>query len=49
MLDRKRAAVPAHRSQTTDLIDDEPGGPRLAPEMLAHFEGPYEVYLEAGT
>ncbi len=41
----KAKAVAAHRSQTTDLIADDPTGFRLAPEMLAHFEGPYEIFL----
>ena len=46
VLDRKRAAVAAHRSQTTDLIDDDPDGFTLAPDMLAHFERPWELFLE---
>ena len=37
-LARKRAAIAAHRSQTTALIDDDPSGFRLAPEMLARFD-----------
>lgn len=41
----KAAAIAAHRSQTTDLIDDDPEGFRLAPEMIARFQGPYEVFL----
>ncbi|BAC90990.1 PIG-L deacetylase family protein [Gloeobacter violaceus] len=43
----KRAAVAAHRSQTSDLIDDDPEGFRLTPETLTHFERPWECYLEA--
>lgn len=42
----KLAAIAAHRSQTTNLIDDDPGGFRLQPETLAHFSHPWEVYLE---
>lgn len=47
VLPRKRAAIAAHRSQTTDLIDDDPTGFRLTPDILAHFAHPWEVYLEA--
>lgn len=46
VLPRKRKAIAAHRSQTTRLIDDDPGGFRLTPEVLAHFDSPWEVYLE---
>lgn len=45
-LKQKQQAVRAHVSQTTDLIDDDPEGFRLSPEMLAHFAVPFEVYLE---
>ena len=41
----KGRAIAAHRSQTTDLIHDDPTGFRLAPEMIANFEGPYEVFI----
>ena len=44
----KSAAVAAHRSQLTDLIDDDPDGFRLRPEMLAHFAGSFEIFLTAG-
>lgn len=43
---RKREAIGAHRSQTTRLIDDDPEGFVLAPEMLAHFERPWELFLD---
>ncbi len=43
----KQAAVAAHRSQTTDLIDDDPTGFRLTPQLLADFARPWELYLEA--
>ena len=46
-LDRKARAVAAHRSQTTDLIDDDPGGFQLRPEVLAQFHRPWELYLDA--
>jgi len=42
----KRSAVAAHVSQVTHLIDDDPLGFWLSPEVLAHFERPWEVYLE---
>ncbi|MEQ9442282.1 MAG: PIG-L deacetylase family protein [Cyclobacteriaceae bacterium] len=42
----KRKAIAAHVSQTTRLIDDDPDGFMLSPEVLAHFTLPYEIYLE---
>jgi LmbE family N-acetylglucosaminyl deacetylase len=42
----KEAAIAAHRSQTTDLIADDPDGFRLLPEVLAHFTQPWEIFLE---
>jgi LmbE family N-acetylglucosaminyl deacetylase len=44
-LEAKRAAIRAHRSQITNLIDDDPMGHPLPPEMLARFERPFEIYL----
>jgi len=46
VLELKLQAIAAYRSQTTDLIDDDPEGFRLKPEMLANFARPWEVYLE---
>lgn len=46
VLDAKAQAVAAHRSQTTDLIADDPDGFRLHPEVLAHFQRPWELFLE---
>lgn len=46
VLPQKEAAIAAHRSQTTALIDDDPTGFRLLPEVLAHFTKPWEIYLE---
>ena len=43
----KQAAIAAHRSQTTNLIDDDPDGFRLTADMLANFAGPFEIFLEA--
>ena len=42
----KRRAVMAHRSQTTDLIADDPTGFRLAPDMIDRLCGPYEFFIE---
>ncbi|WP_336492322.1 PIG-L deacetylase family protein [Methylobacterium nigriterrae] len=42
----KNMAVAAHRSQTTDLINDDPKGFRLEAAMLAHFTRPFEIFLE---
>jgi LmbE family N-acetylglucosaminyl deacetylase len=42
---RKRAAIDAHVSQMTDLIDDDPEGFRFTEQTLAPFIGPYEYYL----
>ena len=44
-LPAKAKAIAAHRSQTTNLIDDDPDGFRLAPETLAHFQGPFEFLI----
>lgn len=45
--DRKRRAIACHRSQIENLIDDDPTGFRLAPQHLAIFDSPYEVFVEA--
>lgn len=47
VLPQKLQAIAAHRSQTTNLIDDDPEGFRLTPEMIANFTHPWELYLEA--
>lgn len=46
VLEMKLRAIAAYRSQTTDLIDDDPEGFRLTPEMLENFAQPWELYLE---
>ena len=46
-LGAKAAAIAAHRSQTTDLINDDPEGFRLDPAMLARFARPFEIFLDA--
>ena len=46
VLEMKIRAIAAYRSQTTDLIDDDPEGFRLTPKMLENFAQPWELYLE---
>ena len=43
--DRKRAAIDAHRSQTTDLIADSPAGFVLPEAWRAACDRPFEVLL----
>ncbi len=43
---QKQAAIACHASQVTRLIDDDPDGFWLSPEVLAHFAAPWEVFLE---
>src|SRR5262249_10188282 len=43
--EQKRAAILAHRSQTTGLIDDATIGECLTPEMLARFFRPWEPFI----
>jgi LmbE family N-acetylglucosaminyl deacetylase len=42
----KQRAIAAYRSQTTSLIQDDPQGFRLTPQMLENFTHPWELYLE---
>lgn len=44
---RKRQAIACHRSQTTDLIDDDANGFRLSAGQITAACGPYEVLMEA--
>ncbi len=46
VMQQKKAAITAHRSQTTRLIGDDPDGFILSPEVLAHFDKPEEVFVE---
>jgi LmbE family N-acetylglucosaminyl deacetylase len=46
-LPAKRRAIASHRSQMSDLIDDDPQGFRLDPAMVSRFERPFELYLES--
>lgn len=47
VIDQKRQAIAAHASQTTGLIDDDPEGFTLSPEVLAHFNSAEEYFVEA--
>ncbi len=42
----KQEAIEQHLSQTTRLIDDDPEGFILSPEVLAHFNTHKEYYIE---
>jgi LmbE family N-acetylglucosaminyl deacetylase len=42
----KRAAIGAHASQMTELIDDDPDGFRFTEAQLAPFLRPFEYYIE---
>lgn len=44
VLNKKQNAIAAHQSQISDLITDDPEGFKLFPEMLAHFNQPYELF-----
>ena len=46
-MEKKRRAIAAHRSQTTALIDDDPSGFLFSQIDLAHFDLPYEFFLES--
>ena len=43
---RRNRAIAAHQSQVTRLIDDDPTGFYLSPELLTHFAQPRELFLE---
>ena len=42
----KQRAIMAHTSQTTGLIDDDPEGFTLSPEVLNHFASNQELFVE---
>jgi LmbE family N-acetylglucosaminyl deacetylase len=46
--ERKRSALAAHRSQMTALIDDDPEGFVMAPDMQAHFLDTAELFIAGG-
>jgi LmbE family N-acetylglucosaminyl deacetylase len=43
----KHRAIACHRSQFSDLIQDDPTAFRLTQEHLAAFDKPFEVFIEA--
>lgn len=45
VLEIKRAAIEAHASQVSDLIDDDPTAFRLSSGVLAHFDKPFENWI----
>lgn len=47
-LERKLAAIMAHRSQYTGLIDDDPDGFQLDPGFIERFLTPTEAFIECG-
>ena len=47
VLDPKRRAIAAHRSQASDLIPDDPAGFRLVPAMIARFLQPFEPFVRS--
>jgi LmbE family N-acetylglucosaminyl deacetylase len=46
-MEKKRRAIAPHRSQTTRLIDDDPGGFLFSQMDLANFDRPYEFFFES--
>ncbi|GAP98764.1 PIG-L deacetylase family protein [Leptolyngbya sp. NIES-2104] len=42
----KQNAIAQYRSQTTDLINDDPEGFRLTAELLSNFAQPWELFFE---
>ena len=45
VVEQKQNAIAAHRSQTTDLISDDPEGFTLSQSMLNRFKVPYETFF----
>ncbi|MEO6914506.1 MAG: PIG-L family deacetylase [Chitinophagaceae bacterium] len=45
-LETKRKAIAAHRSQLGQVFFDDPAGFVLRPDLLAHFEHPFEIFFE---
>ncbi len=48
-LDRKRAAILAHRSQHAGVITDDPGGFQMATSFIDRFLQPSETYIDVET
>ncbi len=47
VLNIKQKAIKAHVSQVTNLIDDDPEGFMLSPEILNYFTPPFELFAES--
>jgi LmbE family N-acetylglucosaminyl deacetylase len=45
VVNQKQDAISQHRSQITDLINDDPEGFQLSQEMLNQFKVPYETFF----
>jgi hypothetical protein len=45
----KRQAVDSHNSQMTGLIDDDPDGFTVPPNLLDLCNRPFETYLTNGS
>lgn len=45
VLSQKQKAISKHRSQITRMINDDPDGFILSPEMLSQFNMPYETFF----
>lgn len=48
-LEMKNKALAAHTSQVTHMIDDDPDGFMLTPEVIAHFDISRELFFESAT
>lgn len=46
VIEQRNHAIAAHVSQVTRLIGDDPTAFYLSPELLAHFNRPFELFLE---
>ena len=46
VLHQKQRAINCYRSQVSNLIDDDPEGFWLSPQVLEHFKQPSELFLE---
>jgi LmbE family N-acetylglucosaminyl deacetylase len=46
VLHLKKQAIAAYKSQLGQVIDDDPSGFCLTPELLTNFKRPWEVYFE---
>ncbi len=46
VVDQKKRAINAHQSQVTRMIDDDPTAFYLSPDLLSHFDTPYELFVE---